>query len=96
MKYNGKYNLRKRLLEGQDPKKLANYARALAATPPGDKSRLGDIGEAIAELFMQGINLNDVKDNSQFPFADVASGPITRLKDIALYSVKASGEIIYN
>jgi len=92
-KYNGKYSLAKRLLEGQDPKKLATLARALAATSPGDKSRIGDIGEEIADLFMQGINLNDVKDNAQFPFADVASGPITRLKDAALYSVNASGEI---
>ena len=96
MKYNGKYNLRKRLLEGQDPEKLATLARALAATGTGDKSRIGDIGEEIADLFMQGINLNDAKDFAQFPFADVASGPITRLKDIGLYSVKASGEIIAN
>jgi len=94
MKYNGKYSLSRRLLEGQDPEKLATLARALAATGTGDKSRIGDIGEEIADLFMQGINLNDVKDNTQFPFADVASGPITRLKDVALYSVKASGEII--
>jgi len=96
MKYSGKYSLVNRLFEGQDPEKLATLARALAATSTGDKSRIGDIGEEIADLFMQGINLNDVKDNTQFPFADVASGPISRLKDIGLYSVKASGEIVAN
>lgn len=88
--------LESRITEGQSPEKLATLARALVATETGDKSRIGDIGEEIADMFMQGMNLNDVKDNTQFPFADVASGPISRLKDTALYSVKASGEIKFD
>ena len=76
------------LVETVSPEKVQMLAKELAAAE--EKGGIGNIGEEIALLYQGGENLNDTK-RGDFPFADVTSGPIDRLEDIGLYSVKATG-----
>ena len=68
-------------------------ATAFDSTHPGNKTTIGNIGERIAVLTLgNAINLNDVKQNSNFPYSDVMTGNINEPlnSNTVFYSVKAT------
>ena len=96
------------LQESVDPEKLKDLASKIAVTD--NANFVGQTGEKIALMYHpNGMNLNSVKNNNQFPFADIASGPLPsatgertyRQRQNSshpfppLYSVKASGSVTF-
>ncbi|MBG17453.1 MAG: hypothetical protein CMB77_03790 [Euryarchaeota archaeon] len=96
------------LQESVSPEKLKDLASKIMVSPSNDFS--GQVGEKIALMWHpNGMNLNSIKNNNFFPFADIAAGPLPsatgertyRQRQNAshpfppLYSVKASSSITF-